>query len=64
MKFLAILTALVALFKILQPNFFSYTISYFKIIINMVNTDKERREDVVRQEAEVLITCLNNCIIQ
>ena len=56
MKFLAILTALVALFKILQPNFFSYTISYFKIIINMVNTDKERREDVIRQEAEVLIT--------
>ena len=56
MKFLVTLVTLIALFKILQPNFFSYSISYFKIIINMVNTDMARHQDVTRQEAEVLIS--------
>ena len=55
MKFLVILVILLALFKILEPNFFSYTISYFKIIIDMVNKDIQRNQDVIRQEAEVVM---------
>jgi hypothetical protein len=56
MKFLAILLVLLILFKILEPNYFSYTISYFRIIINMVNTDIQRHQDVTRQEAEVAVS--------
>ncbi|CAB3983953.1 glycogenin-1-like [Paramuricea clavata] len=54
MKFLAILLVLLILFKILEPNYFSYTISYFRIIINMVNTDIQRHQDVTKQEAELV----------
>ena len=58
MKFLALLMVLLVLFKILIPNFFSYTISYFQIIINMVNTDMQRHQDVMRQDAEVVVHML------
>lgn len=53
-KCLAMLVMLFGLFKILEPNFFSYTISYFQIIIDMVNSDRQRHSDIMRQEAEVV----------
>jgi hypothetical protein len=52
-KFLVAFVVLLVLFKICLPNYFSYTISYFEIIINLVNSDIKRHQDVIRQEAEV-----------
>lgn len=53
-KFLSLLVLFLFLSKILVPNLFSYSVSYFKIIVTMVNTDMERQQDVIRQEAEVI----------
>lgn len=55
-KLLAVLLVLLLLFKVTQPYFFSYTISYAKVIADMVNKDMQRHQDVMRQEAEVINT--------
>lgn len=43
-------------FRVLKPNYFSYGISYAKIIIDLVNTDMQRQMDVKKQEAQVSMT--------
>ncbi|XP_028396340.1 glycogenin-1-like isoform X2 [Dendronephthya gigantea] len=53
-KFLSLLVLFLLLFRILVPNLFSYSLSYFQIIITMVNTDMDRQQDVIRQEAELV----------
>lgn len=41
------------LFRLAQPNYFSYGISYAKIIFELVNTDMQRQNDVIKQDAQV-----------
>ena len=58
MKLMAGFLFLLLLFRVMKPNYFSYGISYAKIIIELVNTDTQRQMNVTRQEAQVLTNAL------
>ena len=52
-KFTAGFLLVVLLFRLTKPNYFSYGISYAKIIYDLVNTDMQRQNDVMKQDAWV-----------
>ena len=52
-KFIAGILVFVLLFRLAKPNYFSYAISYAKIIYDLVNTDMQRQNDVIKQNAQV-----------
>lgn len=54
MKLMAGFLFLLLLFRVMKPNYFSYGISYAKIIIELVNTDTQRQMNVTRQEAQLV----------
>ena len=65
-KFIAGFLLCLLLFRLAQPNYFSYAISYAKIIYDLVNSDMQRQNDVIKQDAQVfalvLIMYSSNCL--
>ncbi len=58
-KFTAGFLLVVLLFRLTKPNYFSYGISYAKIIYDLVNTDMQRQNDVMKQDAWVFALKIN-----
>jgi hypothetical protein len=58
-KFTAGFLLVVLLFRLTKPNYFSYGISYAKIIYDLVNTDMQRQNDVMKQDAWVFALEIN-----
>ncbi|XP_046847928.1 glycogenin-1-like [Xenia sp. Carnegie-2017] len=53
-KLLFTLPVVLLICRTLMPNYFSFTVTYFKIIVDMVNKDLHRTQDIFRQEAELV----------
>ncbi|XP_028396337.1 galactinol synthase 1-like [Dendronephthya gigantea] len=53
-KFFAGFLLCLLFFRLTKPNYFSYGISYAKIIYDLVNTDMQRQNDVLRQDAQLV----------
>ena len=53
-KFIAGFLLCLLLFRLTKPNYFSYGISYAKIIYDLVNSDMQRQNDVIKQDAQVI----------
>lgn len=57
-KFCAGFLLCVLFFRLTKPNYFSYGISYAKIIYDLVNTDMQRQNNVIEQDAQVFVMFL------